>query len=443
MSVELKAGYAKVDITPSYPVPLGGYGNVQKRIHDTVLDPIYAICVAISDGEENLLLYHLDLTGFRQDLVEECRERILARYKIPAQNILFNSTHTHSAPALSDPEIESIQKYSVELCEKLVDLAEPALADLSPATMKIGSGQVLGCNYVRRYLLSDGSYGGDNFGDFKKNTILAHETEADHTMQALRLVRDGKKDIVLVNWQGHPHRTGGSRLYNLSSDLIEHFRNTVEEEHNVLFAFYQGCGGNINSHSRKEGENCTPTHIEVGKALAAGLAPILGKMRPVKTGKIRTSLKIFEGPINHAWDDRVEDAKKVKEFWKKSDVPAEAAEYARSLGFNSVYHASAVINRSTMPETHSYNIGAISFGDFCIVWSPNELYDTTGMYLKDTSPFEMTFVCGYSNGSGHGYMPTIKAFAHGGYGCDTCRFGAGVTEKLTDELLEQILKVKE
>ena len=54
----------------------------------------------------------------------------------------------------------------------------------------------------------------------------------------------------------------------------------------------------------------------------------------------------------------------------------------------------------------------------------------------------MTFISGYTNGS-EGYMPNIKAYAHGGYGCDTCRFPAGVTEKLTNALLEEILKVKE
>jgi hypothetical protein len=54
----------------------------------------------------------------------------------------------------------------------------------------------------------------------------------------------------------------------------------------------------------------------------------------------------------------------------------------------------------------------------------------------------MTFVLGYTNGS-HGYMPTIKAFAHGGYGCDTCRFGAGVTEKLTSELVDLLVEMKQ
>ena len=54
----------------------------------------------------------------------------------------------------------------------------------------------------------------------------------------------------------------------------------------------------------------------------------------------------------------------------------------------------------------------------------------------------MTFVMGYTNGA-EGYMPNIKAFAHGGYGCDICRFGPGVTEMLANEMLELILKVKE
>jgi hypothetical protein len=233
MCVELKAGYAKVNITPSYPVPLQGYGNSERRISTNVLDPIYAVCVAISDGEKTLLLYHLDLTGFSEDMVNLCREEIGKEYGIPADCLFFNTTHSHSTPALSS-KLESIQKYRVELVEKIVASAGLALVDLTDATIKIGSGQVLGCNFVRRYLLSDGSYGGDNFGDFKNNTILDHETEADHTMQAIRLVRESKKDIVLVNWQAHPHRTGGSRKFDLSSDLIEHFRNTVEEEHGVL-----------------------------------------------------------------------------------------------------------------------------------------------------------------------------------------------------------------
>jgi len=434
-----KTGYAKVDITPSWPVPLAGYGNTHKRIHNNVLDPIYAVCVAVNDGENTLLLYHLDLTSTTDEIISACKEAIEKKYGIPQQNMLFNCTHNHSAPDVRSP-LESIRKYIPELCGKLIDLAASAIDDLDDSEILIGSGRVPGRNFVRRYLLSDGSYGGDNFGDFKNNTILGHESAVDDTMQAVRFVRANKKDIVMVNWQGHPHLCGGGENPNLTSDLIEYFRNTVEAEHDVLFSFYQGCGGNINHVSRIEGETPTRDRIEAGKGLAAGLAPILADMRPVKSGTIKTSITTFTGEVNHSMDNRLDDAKKIKEMWEEKGRP-EATVYAKSIGFNSVYHANAVINRSTMPATFSYKIGAVSFGDVCIVWAPNELYDTTGMFLKASSPFEMTFACGYTNG-GNGYMPTLKAYSHGGYGCDTCRFPAGVTEKLTVELLGQIVKVK-
>jgi hypothetical protein len=64
------------------------------------------------------------------------------------------------------------------------------------------------------------------------------------------------------------------------------------------------------------------------------------------------------------------------------------------------------------------------------------------MYVKATSPFEMTFVCGYTNGANYGgYLPTIKAFAHGGYGCDTCRFGAGIAENMADTLIDCLVRL--
>ena len=57
MSIQLKAGFGKKDITPSYSVPLRGYGTSYKRMSETVLDPIYAICTAVSDGENKALFY--------------------------------------------------------------------------------------------------------------------------------------------------------------------------------------------------------------------------------------------------------------------------------------------------------------------------------------------------------------------------------------------------
>ena len=447
MSTPMKAGFARTDITPPYSVPMGGYGNSFSRYSEVVLDPLLATCVAVSDGETAALFFHLDLCGFPNESVAFCKETLEEKLGIPQDQMTFTVTHTHSAPDLVS-NAECIKTYISEILQpRLIAVAVDAVEDLSDATMSIGSGKTENLNFVRRYLLSDGSYGGDNFGDFLNNTILAHESDVDPVMQLVRWNRPGKKDIVMVNWQTHPHRTGGAARYNMSSDIIHRFRTVAEPGHNILISYYQGCAGNINSHSRIPAENTaafyeeeTRDYVAHGHKLAAAFAKILPTVRPVKAGKIRAVSKIFEGKVNHETDCLVDKALEVKTLWDDNQLD-EARALAVQYGFNSVYHCFAVINRSKMPATHAYRIGALSIGDFAFVWAPNELYDTTGMYLKASAPFEMTFVCGYTNGTGNGYMPTIKAFAHGGYGCDTCKFPAGTAEILADEMLGMLVQL--
>lgn len=452
MSIQMKAGFARTNITPEFSVPLGGYGDVERRMSQVNLDPLYASCVAISDGENKALFYHLDLTGCQTEVINYCKEEISKKLGIPKQNMFFTATHTHSAPALQS-KLECITKYVEEVLKPgIIAAAEPAIEDLEEAELYVGSGKTDGLNFVRRYLLSDGTYGGDNFGDFKKNNIVSHETEADPTMQVVRWKRLTKKDILMVNWQAHPHRTGGFRKFELSSDVIEHFRKTVEANNRYHFAYFQGCSGNLNTHSRIATENLyrTPNfysdenkaYRDHGRCLGQTCFDIVegNKMRKIKPGKIRTVEKIFEGPVNHSWDCKLDDANRVSALWDNGQSD-EARALALELGFNSVYHCKAVIARSTMPEIFSYPICAASIGDFAFVGSPNELYDTTGIYLKNSSPFELTFVCGYTNAHGCGYMPTTKAFAHGGYGCDTCKFPSGTAEKLADEMLGLLVEL--
>jgi hypothetical protein len=254
----------------------------------------------------------------------------------------------------------------------------------------------------------------------------------------------------MANWQAHPHRTGGFRKFDLSSDVIHYFRTNMEKT-NCHFAFYQGCAGNINTNSRIPSENMyrTPDYYADenhdykthGSCLAEACFKILPTLRPIKSGEIHAVTAQVQGKVNHDWDGKAEIAKKAVELWNagKSD---EAKAMAKELGFNSIYHAQSVIGRTKFPEVMTIPVGGIAIGDFAFVGAPNELYDTTGMYVKATSPFEMTFVCGYTNGTNFGgYLPTIKAFAHGGYGCDTCRFSAGIAENMADTLIDCLVKL--
>ena len=110
MSVQMKVGFARCDITPESSVPLGGYGDEERRMSQVNLDPLYATCVAISDGENKVLFYHLDLTGCKSEVADYCKAELEKTYGIPQQNIFFTVTHTHSAPALNNG-MECITKY--------------------------------------------------------------------------------------------------------------------------------------------------------------------------------------------------------------------------------------------------------------------------------------------------------------------------------------------
>ena len=62
------------------------------------------------------------------------------------------------------------------------------------------------------------------------------------------------------------------------------------------------------------------------------------------------------------------------------------------------------------------------------------MLDTNGMEVKQGSPFKMTFMCAYTNGS-NGYIPSTFAFSRGGYEVDTTYFVQGTGEALAQELV--------
>ena len=91
-------GYAKVDITPSEPVRLAGFSSNEERESKSVMDPIYATCVAFTDEEgTTVLMFGLDMLNTAEKAAEDIRDRITEVIDIPRDNILFSATHTHSS----------------------------------------------------------------------------------------------------------------------------------------------------------------------------------------------------------------------------------------------------------------------------------------------------------------------------------------------------------
>jgi hypothetical protein len=69
--MSLLAGFAKIYITPEYAVGLGGYSNAESRRSEGVEARIYTTCIALTDGDETILVYTIDNCACSHEIAEK------------------------------------------------------------------------------------------------------------------------------------------------------------------------------------------------------------------------------------------------------------------------------------------------------------------------------------------------------------------------------------
>lgn len=443
MEKQLLAGFCRKDITPAGAVPMGGFGDDLRRLSEGVLDPICGTCVALTDEDgETALLFSVDFINATTKMTKGLRERVSKLTGVPEDHIMLCSTHTHSGPSVSHTDQTIIQHYNDFVEAMLTEAALAALADRAPAQLYVGRGYTEKLNFVRHYKLSDGTYGGDNFGNFRDNPIVDHASPVDNEMQLIRLARAGKPDIVLMNWQGHAKMSGTAdtpfgRQYRkwLSADYIGYVRKHLEAATGSCVMYFTGASGNVNVHSYIREETPVYTPDSMGMLLSKCAQKVLQDMAPAKAGKLSFCRRMPQFPVDHSDDPLVEKAKEVWQLWGK-DIPACKA-LARQEGFNSAYTCMHIISRSKQNESRPMELNTIALGDIAFATAPYEMFCANGKAIKDGSPFEMTFICTCSNAS-HNYLASDFAFTHGCYEVDSRLYPRGTAEKLVENYLEML-----
>lgn len=428
-----RVGYARVDITPQNPVGLTCYGNTSERIYKNILDYLYLTCVAITDADDNtVLLMSIDLTGLATVSANTVLTKVSEVTGVPKENITLSGTHTHSGPEFG--------AVATQVNKLVGEVAQAAMDDRSYADMYIGSTNTVGLNFVRHYVMNDGSVVGDNHGDPTGKTYTGHVSEADSQLQLIQFKReDGKKDVIMANWQAHASITGGSTKYDLSADYVGAFRDCMEKELDCQFAYYQGAAGNLNATSRIGDENANTTNPKNyrvhGEMLTNHAKDALANMTAVKPGLIKVHTEEYIGECQHADGELVNYASLVIAYYDEGHTAAETQVYAQQYSIASYYHAKAISGRSANGETDTIPITSIKLGNVGLATIPGELFDVSGMYIKENSPFDMTFVMGYCNGA-VSYLPTADAYEYGCYEADIGKFVPGTAEALAERHVE-------
>lgn len=431
-------GYGKVDITPKYEVTLQGNGDDKVRVAQGFASYIYAICVAITDPDGNTaLLISVDSCAYSTELCDDIRDEIEKKTGIPRQNIAVSSIHQHSTPTIAG-------QYAIDARKGTVESALAALEDRAPATMEIASAVTEGMNFVRHYLMNDGTYSGSNFGSLSSG-YAGHAYDPDPQVQFLKFRREGdKKDILLTNFQCHPHMGAyNENYYNIHSDWVGVYRDMVQQQLDVLPIYFSGAGGDMNSNSRLDEENHTGGYKKHGELMAQYAIDAEGTYTPVAWGTVKAKEVVFTGQVNHEEDHLLLVASRVKAVWDETKNREAAEALIGDSGIASVYHAGAIVAKSQMGQSLDVsNVSVISFGDVALASMPYEMFSPTGIYIKENSPYKMTVMATQSNGA-QGYFPTEFTFSYGSYETQTSRFVCGTAEQLAELYLSLLNELYE
>ena len=437
-------GYGKVDITPyGISLPLQGYGNTEKRMSTGFLDYLYATCFAVTDAEGNsAILFGIDMCSSSAKLYEAARKKISEKYNIPMEQIIISASHNHSSPDMGNGAVPSVGTWALQLTDLLVDCADMAMEDRAPAKMYITSTETHNLNFVRRYQMEDGTVlGYQSLINVSGMAVTGHETKADPILQLVKFDREEKSDILIANFQTHPHRGGSASNTNMTADLVGAFRDKVTQELGYDVVYFTGASGNINPTSILKEENITANYKEQGQALAQYAIDAEGTYTEVSTGAVRGKQTTYTGTIDHTEDHLLTIAKEAQEMWKETnDIMAVTNAYL-AQGINGPYHAGAIITKAGLGESKSFDIYAVSFGDVGLAAAPYEMFDTNGQFIKENSPFAMTIVAECANG-GNGYIPSAIAWDNRGYEVDTCRFLKGIGEDLASTYVSMLTELK-
>ena len=435
-SIGLTVGYGRELIMPKTDIMLGGYGD-SNRISTGFLDYLYCTCIAMSYGDETVLLFTQDLVRSYEPWVEKARVLITAATGIPADRIMICSTHTHSAPETNSNDAATAAYLELYL-QAMQNAAVAALEDRVPTALYGGKTKLENMNFVRHYLLSNGTYAGSNFGDFNSGTIVDHAGEPDNEMQLVKFDRAGdKKDILLVNWQAHPDHSKSLGFTSLSADFIGPLRNKLENETGMQVAYFTGDTGDINPFSKMSSDNHGLSWKQYGEKLADYAMEMLPSLTAITGDGIQAKQVIFEYAQNHSNEDKLGEAQQVVALGNTTAGNV----LAKDLGLGTYVEASNVLQRVKRPATDTMELNAFNIAGMSFITVPYEMFGASGMHIKENSPFEITLIFGNAN-DWNSYCATEAAYDYMSYESSAGFFARGCAEAAAEQFIDMLKSLK-
>ncbi|MHB1035854.1 MAG: neutral/alkaline non-lysosomal ceramidase N-terminal domain-containing protein [Pirellulales bacterium] len=390
---EFKAGVGRVNITPQSPMWLSGYAS-RNHPSDGVVQDLWARALALESEGQRVVIVTTDLIGLPREVSDEVVARAARKHKLQRSQLLLNSAHTHSAPAVwpnleimfnISPEDQKVaRQYSRKLMRDLESAIDEAIADLAPAQVSVGHGEV-GFTMNRRQPTPAGVRLGVN-----------PPGPSDRDVPVVKIAGpDGKLRAVLFGYACHNTTLGGD-FYKINGDYAGFAEADLEKSHPGTTAMFMIlCGADQNPNPRGTLELAQ----QHGKTLAQEVDRVLGgELRPVRP-PVRTACESI----------RLDFAPHERKTFEAEAKSTDKYRQKRAQAMLKAYDAGHPVRQVAYP------VQAVRLGDdLTFVALGGEVVVDYALRAKREFPKENLIVAGYSN-EVMCYIPSRRVLKEGGY----------------------------
>jgi hypothetical protein len=396
-AAEFRAATVKIDITPTSPEWLLGYGARQST---GVLDKIYHRIVLLDDGQTQFALVSSDICLVSPVEYEKVAALLEKATGIKPVNFWWSMTHTHSAPEVGPPGLAVAflgDRYTHKIDPTYTEKVEKALLDgvaearkkLAPARLGIAWG-VAYANINRRARDVEG----------EAFLGLNPDGPSDRRLGLIRLDKtDGTPIALIANYPIHGTVLGGKNLL-ISGDAPGVVSEYVEQKVGAPLLFINGAAGDQ--------------------------APIYSTQNDHKSGHL-SQFRVLLGDRILATNKEL----KTTVTTVKLTTAAAVVETPRRPGltFPEELKAYAPGNNVNLPVRY------LKINKDIAIWSaPIELFCEVAIEIRAKSKVKNTLYFGYTNGW-LGYLLTPKELPFGGYEPRVSPYTAQAAADLTTTIL--------
>ena len=390
-----EVGVSKVDITPTYPIRLNGFGN-RREESEGVSQPIFAKALAIaeqsnsSSSKSPLVLVTLNSLGIRKSMREQVARELKKSHGVPAENLAITFTHSHCTPkvngacdnifsqAIPASHQKHIDRYTRELTNSITKVARQALDSMRPAHLERATGSA----------------------HFAKNRrTVGGPTDHDLPMLVVRDLKTGQPRAIYVSYACHCVTLSFNQI---SGDWAGYAAAMIERRLPGCFAMVSiGAGSDQNPISGVTGDN-----VQVAEGQGVEIATEVERL-------LAGELTRISGPATAVY-------REIKLPLNPPPSREELIAQTQTGRPTDRYNAQTQLQRLDRGESLlteiDYPIQTWTFGDsFCMTFLAGEVCVDYAKRLKSEFDQDRFWLNTYSNDFCC-YIPSERLLEEGGYG---------------------------